>query len=559
MSELILNPNKPLLVNPTAQPAAPVDDKAAREAKDKRHTEEVDRQKALSAEELEAQRKEFAEISLGRARPKKVEKKEEESKETKVVEETDKAAKEEAKPKEDKKEAEGQQEDKEEEPKPAKKAKAKRDVAESAPSVDTALKDAITHGVEKAVKPLVDQLKTPVIDEAKLDLTPRQQKMLEVTRFMEGKGDKYKGVTVKTLANFRAEKEYREAWEAKNPDEQWSADDEAHNAFYAKHPPTMSEDEFETAKESLIEDRVSKKLSKEHNERVSQFEQERKFETAKPQIERAAQESMLDMIPLAVPAFGPLMGLTFNEKDKVWEGEPKLTAEIVNKMRETDPEAFEIMDVEGEKLRIELRELDTLTQFPGHYQFNSGMAVKTLTSGERIFPHAAIKTFVDELEAELDGYPKDKDPDDGGTFRDGRYFITHAEYASKIKDLDGEPKAAREAAMKDLKRKFWWLETPAIRKALIKDRAAMVEVQLKRFEARAQRLSKATNGENHDKKAERAKAEAEKEEKEQQEEDSRSHKPPNTAIASDKVDTSKKGGPQGTISEETWLSKATGR
>lgn len=551
MSEIITNRRQPLIVNPAEQAPLPVEDKAAKEAQEKRHAAEVESQKALSEEEMEELKTEFRDISLGRARPKKKEDKKEESKETKVVEESDKPAKEEAKAEG----AETEKEDEKEEAKPAEKPKPKRKVAEAAPSVDTALKDAITHGVEKAVKPLVDQLKPAAIDEAKMDLTPRQQKMLEVTRFIESKNpDKHKGVTVKTLANFRAEKDYREAWEAKNPDQEWLADDEAHNAFYSKHPPTMSEDEFETAKEALVEDRVSKKLSKEHNERVSQFEQERKFETAKPQIERASQEAMLDFVPLAVPAFKALV-----EDDK---GNVRITAEIVEKMKETDPEAFEILDAEGEKLRIELRELDTLTQFPGHYKFDAGMAVKTLTSGERIFPHAAIKTFVDELEAELDKMPKDKDEEDGGSLKDGKHFITHAEYAGKIKALEGEPKSAREAAMKDLERRFWWLETPAIRKAMIADRAATVEAQVKRFDARAQRLAKATNGETPEQKAEREETEAEKAEQkkqEKQEEERRNHKPPNTAIASDKVDTSKKGGPQGGISEETWLAKATGR
>lgn len=534
MSEIITH-RQPLLVNPAEQEVEKPNAEAKAQA-DAAEAAEKKRFADLTPEELEAQRQEFVDIAVRGIRRKKEEKKAEEPKSEEEVKPAEAAADDKAK----EKKGEAQEDEKQEEPPPAKATKAKRKVTEP-PSVDTALKDAITHGVERAVRPLVDKL-TP--QEPKIDLSERDKKRLEVIRHLESTNPAYKGLTVKTLDFWRREKDYKEAWEAKNPDQPFEPGAEDHSSFYQKHEPQFTDDDLEAARESLIEDRLSKKLEGKYSERLNQVEMERKFESSRPEIEQSANSAMLDFIPLAVESFKGLM-----EDGK---GGARLTPEIVEKMKETDPEAFEVMDAEGEKLRIELKELDTLTKFPGYYKFNPELSTKTNISGERIFPHAALKTFVDDLESELDKMPRTD------TERDGKDFITHSEYAAKTKSLEGEPKAERESALKEIEKRFWWLQTPEIRRALIKDRAGVVERYVKRFEARAQRLAKVANGETSEQRAERQQAETEKADQKRQEEQRRATKPPNTSISSDKVDTSKKGGDQSGISDEIWLKKVTG-
>lgn len=536
----------PVFVNPTEQEPPVVDTKEV-EAKQKRYEADVAREKALTEEELEAQREEFAAIALGRSRPPKKESKDKavQKGEPKPVEDgatldpAKKAAEDEAKAKQ----ATADKAKEEEDPEPPKPAKGKRKVAEpaAAPSVDA----AISHAVREAVQPIVDQLKPKPAPEPDSGLTARQQKILDAARHLEATQPERKGLTVKTLAGFRAENDYRKKWEAANPGERWNADAEEHNAFYEKHQPTLDDEEYETAMESLVEERAIKKAKEESNKELAAFKREQEFTTVKPQIQHEANVAMLDFIPQAVPAFAEMMGLKLvkgeDGKEK-WEGDPKLTKEIVDKMKEADPEVFEIMDVEGEKMRIAMQELDLFARFPDKHKMST--LVTLGTNGKRFNPQDHVEAFVTGLEQELAALPKEE------TDKDGKQFLTIAQWGKKLESIKTKED------YDEFESRFWCLTPPIIKRSMLEDSAANVAEQIKKFESRVQRLTSKANGETSEQKAERERIAKEKAEQEQQAVTQSRVKPPNTAISSDKVDTTQKGKNPSGISDEIWALKA---
>lgn len=88
----------------------------------------------------------------------------------------------------------------------------------------------------------------------------------------------------------KAENDYIAKWEAEHPNEEFDGDSDEHDAFYAKVKPDYDRTDFEAAKESLIEQRITRKAEERVEERMRQREienEKRREQTSqiKPEVE----------------------------------------------------------------------------------------------------------------------------------------------------------------------------------------------------------------------------------------------------------------------------------
>lgn len=107
----------------------------------------------------------------------------------------------------------------------------------------------------------------------------------------------------KKLAKYaKAEDDYRNKWEGDHPGEEFDPESDEHDDFYKKIKPDYDQRDFESAKESLIEQRAAaraeERLAKKYEEREQQRE---KASQIKPEIEREMVGLMGEMLKEADP------------------------------------------------------------------------------------------------------------------------------------------------------------------------------------------------------------------------------------------------------------------
>lgn len=480
--------------------------------------------KALSPEELEEQRQQFVDAQFGGGKPKK-DKKEDKS------EPDDKAKKPEAKETEGK-ESETDAKDKKPPESTDKKQEAKPPRAKPAKQTSTEQTDAIIHGIKEAVQPLVDKVAgkdTP--PQPDNDLTPKDKNRLEVLRHLEKTDERYRGLSAKTVEFWRREKEYQDNWKKTNPDTKFDHQSEEHDDFYKKHEPPVDEDDLDRAKEDMIVERATAASNKRIDEHTRKLNLEREFEKEKPVIEKLARESIFDFLPIASPELAKHM-----EVEKDGEKGLVMNQEVLEKMREDDPESVDILMTVNDQLRLTLTELHTLSKFPEHYPIRPDYNVRT-EAGDRIYPHMEIIHLTKDLEAELSQLPEEE------TAKGNRKFITHDELMAKRKALGNVSLAELEKAKAETEKRFWWIKADDLEKAVVDYYASKAERLIGKFKARDERRAKSSATEATHKG---------KEKEGEEHEITRRTKPPSTSSASDKVDTTKKNTSPGGISEESF-------
>lgn len=184
---------------------------------------------------------------------------------------------------------------------PEDKPKAKRRTKE--PEIDPiALAEATGREIarEMAREKAPVQPKEP---EVELELPEEFARDVQVFDEMAKMKPKEYGDIRKKLAKYaKAEDDYRTKWEQEHPDEEFDPDSDEHDDFYKRIKPDYEQRDFESAKESLIEQRAAaraeERLRQEFEQREKQREQAGQI---KPEIEREMVGLMGDMLKEADP------------------------------------------------------------------------------------------------------------------------------------------------------------------------------------------------------------------------------------------------------------------
>lgn len=425
--------------------------------------------------ELEASRKDFmAGMGFGDPAAEKETKAKSKEEDKKKLNPTEEPKKDEPKAEEPK------PEEKKDEPKEAKKPKAKKGELtpkEPEPKKDTIDEDALADRLAERIKNKPPEPE-PTMDDPELSHEDRAT-LSALDRL--AKEPKYAGrdLVKETKAFWKREADYAVAWEAQHPGEEFQGGDAEHKPFYARYQPKYVPADLETARERVKEESIQKRIEESVNKRVEpeleQLRAREEFRRAQPEIDRATESVVTELVAAAVPEFKEII----SDKD----GNMAITQAALDKMTEVNPEAVELLNEKVIGLKHVINELEKLTRLGPYYHPDPTMKTRLVT-GEIVMPHQAIMDAGLELEELIQKQPK------ADQIAEGRQFITRYELAQRqavilnARDSD----ETKRAKLDGINTRFWYVESPHIRERLVNKTAAEVFKILKFAEKRTERI-----------------------------------------------------------------------
>lgn len=369
--------------------------------------------------------------------------------------------------------------EKKDEPKEPKKPKKKSELTPKEPEQkkDTIDEDALADRLAERIKNKPPEPE-PTLDDPELSHEDRAT-LSALERL--AKEPKYAGrdLVKETKAFWKRETEYATAWETQHPGEEFQGGDPEHKAFYARYQPKYVPADLETAREHVKEEAIQKRIEESVNKRVEpeleQLRAREEFRRAQPEIDRATESVVTELVAAAVPEFKEII----SDKD----GNMAITQAALDKMTEVNPEAVELLNEKVIGLKHVINELEKLTRLGKYYKLNRDMKTK-LATGEEIKPHQAIVDVSEELEELIQKQPK------ADQMVDGRPFISLDELAQRqIAVLNSRDNYdAKMAKLEGINTRFWHVEPPHLRERLVNKTAAEVSKILKFSEKRTERI-----------------------------------------------------------------------
>jgi len=300
------------------------------------------------------------------------------------------------------------------------------------------------------------------------DLSYDNRNTLEVVREMElANPARYKGLGNTVRKFWKAELDYRDKWQAQNPEETFQKDDPDHREFYRRHEPNFEPEDYQTAsREIVVKAATERALEKMRMERAPQdrkIKAEEAKREAQPEIEKAVEAAVKEVFK-AAPEFEKLVP------------DGTLTQQAVDAMAEINPVVHHHVVEESEFVWGVINELEKLTRLRDHYEFNAVQPTR-LASGRVIYPHALINETYHELEAKLSAAPK------ADRLDEGREFMTNAERmqrAESIRTSTDSPEA-KQRQLENLKKNYWSIAPEHIRNRIIGASKTRIEAITKKF------------------------------------------------------------------------------
>lgn len=293
-----------------------------------------------------------------------------------------------------------------------------------------------------------------------LELDSEDNETLDAIRHLEASKALAAGTADRTIEFWKKEAAYMDAWNKANPGKEFNPNDEENQAWYSKHEPVVNEKALAKAKRDLLQmetARIAKEEArKEFQPEIEKMKFERNLEKRLPEIDQAADQAVIDLVIAASPELGKLL-----EKN----GKKVLDSETQEKIEAEDSVAYQIISEESEELRVLSTQLDLLTSFPQHYQFNPNMKVQ-LDSGRKIYPHRELVEYIATLETNIAKLPKDESERDGKAFIPQPAMIDRETAIQNSKTMSPEQK---KAAFRDLHARTWTVTPDDIRRGLIAD------------------------------------------------------------------------------------------
>jgi hypothetical protein len=304
---------------------------------------------------------------------------------------------------------------------------------------------------------------------AKFEMTPDDKNDNDVLTFMEKKGQVAKGTTAKHAAFVQALAEYRAKWEKAHEGQEFDADADEHNDFYAKNQPEFDAVKFEeAAKEWDFEKRYQARARDDksaQDEQIKTIQRDRRVEKIMPAIITAQANAIADMIKDADPDAFKLVsdangGLDLNQGTlaKLMQYNRPLALRIVESAKNLDAAIEELRKFSD----TEMQKLD--------YRFNP--------AGNQV--HSYIAEIAHNSERLMLSAPAEKQ------IRDGKKFISGRDWNAKMNETHNDPEKRR-----DFKSKFWTFTPDDLEQLVIASEKGSVKGKVLEFEEYAESRAKA--------------------------------------------------------------------
>jgi len=278
--------------------------------------------------------------------------------------------------------------------------------------------DAVERAARLAAEAVADRLPQPTTPAAPApvaipEMSPEDASDYKVLLYMAKQDPKLADLPAKFLAFVQKAYAYQDDWSAKNPDDEFKWEDEAHAAWYSRNAPPIDRDAMKDAADDMrVEEKVEKRLAplreaEEKKQREAEAAQE--WEQAKPKVNARVNTLVVTMVDAVNPELGKLL------RDA--NGNPDLRTEAVARVEEADSVAHDILNDSAMELVPILAELEK----SGHlrdYRFNA--RDESLPPAVRR-AHAAIQRHVEAAERDILSAPAAEQ------IFNGKQFTTTAE------------------------------------------------------------------------------------------------------------------------------------
>lgn len=309
-------------------------------------------------------------------------------------------------------------------------------------------------------------------------LTAKEQNMLAVFQKMAALNPVYKGLAEKVIAFWKSEQDWIATWEKANPGKAYAQSDD-YQEWLEANEPQYDEDDFDTAKEALMEDRVTAKVEKKNEAKAKVEEAKQRAVRERPVIDQIAHGAVAQMV---ANSFIGQDGKLPPEVESILVKDGKIIIDdtAAGKLQEHDPALYQTLLEEGEKLHVMTHALEAMSRGLPLDEFRKGRRLKI--SGEVLSPIEQLDIEADEIEKEMLKMPKEETTD-----KAGREFVGIDQWNKEIDRIAKLPQDKQPAAVDKLNERYWHLGPEQLLAGLtgkfaakVKNRAAVMNDVLDR-------------------------------------------------------------------------------
>lgn len=292
------------------------------------------------------------------------------------------------------------------------------------------------------------------------EMTPEDVHTYQVIQKMEALGTAPKGHAEAFKAFAFKRYAYEAQWLADNPGKDFDPDD--HDEFY-KAQPDIDEQSFEAAKIKLLVDQeVAARINAEVAPKLQAIEAEKALEAARPVIATNVGNRVVEMVKKVDPAIGNIL---------VVDGKINLSKDNIDRVFAADPIAAPILN------RFIMEEVHPMVV---------ALEMSILPGQPKLNPlqnplHAEIAKHVHKFEDSIIKGPE------SGKVRDGRQFLTSAQYGNRVENImnSSMPADMKTQKMQELEAGFWMVSIDDVQTVIVADAAERARKQIDEIEGMA--------------------------------------------------------------------------
>ncbi|MFA6240093.1 MAG: hypothetical protein WC655_04145 [Candidatus Hydrogenedentales bacterium] len=328
---------------------------------------------------------------------------------------------------------------------------------EPAPAPEPTTAELIAQSAKATGEAIATALKQPEraeVPEPAFEMSAEDRQDYETLLYLE-KTDpkKWSGKAAEYLAYLKLHYAYQDDWQAKNPKEEFNADDDEHKGWYEAHQPQIDP---EALKEARMREAAEKAAMEKVQPVLDEINREKAVREAMPKIAETVTGLIVDMVDRAAPELGALL-----RKD----GKLNITLETIASVEAKSRIGKRILD---EVVKFEMEPL--LLQLEMSVDPRFGVALNPAVNQV----HARIDQYRAKAEAEMLNAPPEVQ------VQDGRAFATIEQMQQMRSGVErgAGSRADKDRKLADLGSKFYTLTVDDIEALIVKDCGEMAKKRI---------------------------------------------------------------------------------
>lgn len=417
------------------------------------------------------------------------------------------------------------------EPEPEPKPEPEPEPAPAAKVAPVTVPPTLSEFDSKAASDRRRQAEAPKKEEQESKLTRADKIHLQVFKRMGKLNPKYADLEQRHLQYLAKEATYITHWLDEHPGEDYQADSEDHAEFYRRHEPRFDEFDYQEARDQIITENATRDSESSSRKAIKELESRIIAKEVEPAVQESSYLAALNFIVQADDGFKEYAETGSN-------GSIKLKSDTIEKWQEENPVISDLLREEAEPISVMVGELERLIRVPG-YKLDENKSVHLKLSDRQFMPDKELLNFIVQHQADQLRRPAIE------TMRNGKRLVATDAFEEQWRKFANDPdltKAQKEQLLSELDASYYCLEIEDFKAALVAKHALKAKSKVEKLRSALKKMTKSGQEEHAEPATEKAqKPETTPEQKPAPAVDKAGRsKPPSSASASERVDTSKK-------------------